>query len=60
MRKTLITVVTAVSITLAVWEVVAAPSRVALKKPFYSAPTATLHVAVPPGTKGFSTDLLPQ
>jgi hypothetical protein len=60
MRKTLITVVTAVSITLAVWEVVAAPSRVALKGLYFSAPIATLHVAVPPGTKGFSTDLVPQ
>ena len=58
MRKTLFTVVAAASITLAVWEVVAAPS--VLKGFHYTAPTATIRVAVPAGTKGFSTDLLPQ
>ena len=59
MRKTLVTAIVAASITLAVWEVVAAPSIV-LKGFQYAAPTATIHVAVPAGTKGFSTDLLPQ
>ena len=58
MRKTLLTVVAAASITLAVWEVVAAPGM--LKGFHYPAPTATIHVAVPAGATSFSTDLLPQ
>jgi len=59
MRKTLLTVIAAASITLAVLEVVAAPR--AVREGFhYAAPTATVHVAVPAGTKNFSTDLLPQ
>ena len=59
MRKTLLTVVAAASITLAVLDVVAAPTKTALKG-FYAEPLATIHVAVPAGTKRFSTDLLPQ
>ena len=59
MRRTLFTVIAAASITLAVWEVVADP-RAVLGGSHYAAPTATLHVAVPAGTKGFPTDLLPQ
>ena len=59
MRKRLFTVIAAASIILAVLEVVAAP-RAALKGFHYAAPTATIHVVVPAGTKNFSTDLLPQ
>jgi len=51
-------VIAAASITLAVLEVVAAP-RTVPEGFHYAAPTATLHVAVPAGTK-FPTDLLPQ
>ena len=60
MRKALVSVVAAASITLVVWKVVAAPSRVTLKGVYHSAPIATIHVAVPRGTRGFSPDLLPQ
>ena len=60
MRKTLFTVIAAASITLAVLEVVAAPSTTVLKGFHYAAPIATIHVAVPAGTKGFPTDLVPQ
>jgi hypothetical protein len=48
------------SITLAVLEVVAAPSRAVLKTSYYAAPSATIHVTVPAGSKEFPTDLLPQ
>ena len=59
MRKTLFAVIAAASIIVAVLEVVAAP-RAALEGFHYAAPTATIHVAVPAGTKSFSADLLPQ
>jgi len=59
MCKTLVTVIAAASITLAVLEVVAAP-RTVLEGRRYAAPTAMIHVAVPPGTKSFPADLLPQ
>jgi hypothetical protein len=60
MRKTLLTVVAAASITLAVLDVVAAPTKAVLKGFYYAGPLAAIHVAVPAGTKRFSTDLLPQ
>jgi hypothetical protein len=60
MRKTLFTVIAAASISLVVLEVLAASSKTSLKGFHYAAPIATIHVAVPAGTKGFSTDLLPQ
>jgi hypothetical protein len=59
MRKTLLTVIVAASITLVVLQVLAAPSKTVLKGFHYTAPIATTHVAVP-GTKAFPTDLLPQ
>ena len=60
MRKTLFTVTAAALIRIAVLEVVAAPSKVVLKGFHYTASTNAIHVAIPAGTKGFSTDLLPQ
>ena len=60
MRKMLFTVIAAASITFVVLEVLAAPNRTALKGFHYAAPIATIHVAVPAGTKGFPTDLVPQ
>jgi hypothetical protein len=60
MWKVLFTAIAAGSITLAMLEVVAAPST-ALSNGFrYVAPIATIHVAVPPGTKRFPADLIPQ
>ena len=61
MRKRLFTVLAAALITFALVEVVAAPAKsVAPKRFHYDAPINKIHVAIPPGTRGFSTDLLPQ
>jgi hypothetical protein len=60
MRKSLFTVIAAALITFAALEVVAAPAKVRLNGFHYAAPINAIHVAVPPGTRVFSTDLLPQ
>ena len=59
MCRTLVTVIVAASISLAVLQVVAAPTAV-VKGFHYATPNATIYVAVPAGSKSFSTDLLPQ
>jgi hypothetical protein len=59
MHKALFTVTAAALVTLAAFEVFAAPAKVVLKRFNYVAPVNAIHVAIPGGTK-FSTDLLPQ
>ena len=61
MRKGLFAVLAAALITFALVEVVAAPAKsVAPKRFHYDAPISKIYVAIPPGARGFSTDLLPQ
>jgi hypothetical protein len=61
MRKALVIVSAAALITFAAVEIVAASAKsVAVIRFHYAAPISQIHVAVPAGTRGFSTDLLPQ